>query len=46
MDIEGYEPFGMASASDLIRTHGVDNIVMEYTPLVAEKVCTFLSPDT
>ena len=38
MDVEGHEPHAMASAKRLIETHRVDNIVMEYSPNVAEKV--------
>ncbi len=42
MDVEGYEPSAMASARRLIGQHGVDNIVMEYSPVVAEKVCVII----
>lgn len=40
MDVEGYEPLVLASMANLIGSHGVENIVLEYSPGAADACST------
>lgn len=37
VDVEGHEPQALAGAAALLRAGGVDNLLLEYSPMVAEK---------